>query len=228
MTPEGNGAGRLSKQEWAYGILRSRVLEGSYGPGHRLVIDAIARELEVSQMPVREAIRRLEAEGWVVYQPNQGAQVAPLHEDAWCETMTTLAVIEGFATADAAPHLRTADFKRLRALNRQMRKALDALDVTRASEHNQAFHAVIYARCPNRYLSRQAQITQERLSSLSRTTIFVYIPRRGRVSADEHDELVELLASGARARVIERFAREHKLHTVTAYEERRASAGARS
>jgi DNA-binding FadR family transcriptional regulator len=49
------------KQERTYAILRSRILDGTYGPGQRLVIDALARDLAVSPMPVREAIRRLEA-----------------------------------------------------------------------------------------------------------------------------------------------------------------------
>ena len=64
--------GETSKQERVYVVLRGRLFDGTYGPGHRLVIDALARELEVSPMPVREAIRRLEAEGLVDYQRNQG------------------------------------------------------------------------------------------------------------------------------------------------------------
>ena len=51
------------------------------------MIDALARDLDVSPMPVREAIRRLEAEGWVTYQRHQGAQVAPLDEAGWMEAL---------------------------------------------------------------------------------------------------------------------------------------------
>jgi DNA-binding GntR family transcriptional regulator len=226
MTMDSNGSGRLSKQESTYRVLRGRIVDGSYGPGHRIVIDAVARELEVSQMPVREALRRLEAEGWIVYQQNQGAQVAPLDADLWSEVMSTLAILEGFATAQAAPYLRAADITRMRAINRRMRQALDALDLARISEHNHAFHATIHARCQNDYLQRQLRVAAERLDSLRRTTIFMYIPMRGRVSADEHDQLVELITVGASSDQIERFAREHKLHTVAAYEQRRREVGA--
>lgn len=219
--------GRVSKQQWAYRVLRERILDGRYGPGHRLVIDALARELEVSQMPVREAIRRLEAEGWVVYQANYGAQVAPVDESAWAEAMTTLALLEGFATAQAAPRLTTADITDLRAINRRLRAALDELDLPAIAKHNHGFHRTMYEHCGNDYLRRQVEAAAERLDSLRRTTIFMFIPLRGRASADEHDHLIELIASGSRPSAIERYARQHKLATIKAYEQRRRQAVAR-
>ena len=131
------------KQERTYAILRSRILDGTYGPGQRLVIDALARDLAVSPMPVREAIRRLEAEGWVVYQRHQGAQVAPLDEAGWMEALSTLAVLEGYATALSAPHLTSADIEQARAINGKMQDALEALDVMAVSAHNLAFHRAL-------------------------------------------------------------------------------------
>ncbi|MGH2345150.1 MAG: hydantoinase/oxoprolinase N-terminal domain-containing protein, partial [Chloroflexota bacterium] len=68
---------QVSKHERAYQLIRSRIMAGSYRPGHRLVIDALAVELGISPVPVREAIRRLEAEGRVVYRHNRGPRVAP-------------------------------------------------------------------------------------------------------------------------------------------------------
>lgn len=74
MTSIDNG---VSKHERAYRLIRGRILDGSFPPGHRLVIDALAAELGISSVPVREAIRRLEAEGRVQYRHNAGARVAP-------------------------------------------------------------------------------------------------------------------------------------------------------
>jgi biotin operon repressor len=71
---------QVSKHERAYQLIRSRIIDGSYTPGHRLIIDALAGELGISQVPIREAIRRLEAEGRVVYRHNSGARVAPTDE----------------------------------------------------------------------------------------------------------------------------------------------------
>lgn len=210
------------KQERVYAVLRSRILQGAYGPGHRLVIDALARELEVSPMPVREAIRRLEAEGWLLYTRNQGAQVARIDARSWSEAMTALAVIEGYATALAAPHLTGQDLAWMRRANQSMQEALADFDLVGASEHNQAFHSVIHARCPNAYMRRELTAIQERLNTL-RNTIFSYIPSRGTISVTEHAELLGMLERGEEFGVLERFAREHKLHTVAAFEARRVA-----
>jgi DNA-binding GntR family transcriptional regulator len=212
-----------SKQERTYTVLKERILDGTYGPGYRLVIDAIARELEVSPMPVREAIRRLEAEGWVIYRANQGAQVAPVDTGSWKEVMVTLALLEGYATATAAPELRAADYKRLRSINKKMRGAIDRLDLMQVSRFNHEFHEVIYDRCPNTYLRRELAATNERLNTL-RATIFLYIPTRGNESAGEHEVIAELIEEGADPTRIEREARRHKLRTVEAYEARLAEA----
>jgi DNA-binding GntR family transcriptional regulator len=214
-----------SKQERTYGILRSRILDGTYGPGQRLVIDALARDLAVSPMPVREAIRRLEAEGWVVYQRHQGAQVAPLDEAGWMEALSTLAVLEGYATALSAPHLTAEDLTRAREVNERMREALEALDVMAVSDHNLAFHRTLTERCPNAYLLRELAAIQERLNTL-RSSIFVFVPTRGRVSIDEHEELVAMIERGEDPEAIERFARSHKLHTADAVRRRLAEAAA--
>ena len=100
---EMTGSTVVTKQERVYQAIRERILSGAYGPGYRVVIDALAEEFEVSGLPVREAIRRLEAEGLVIYRPNAGAQVAPADPALFDEEMTVLAVLEGYATALAAP-----------------------------------------------------------------------------------------------------------------------------
>src|SRR5689334_14895015 len=73
----------VNKQERTYTILRDRIHSGSFAPLERLNIDALARELGVSPIPVREALRRLEAEGWVRFTPNVGAVVSPVDSASW-------------------------------------------------------------------------------------------------------------------------------------------------
>jgi DNA-binding GntR family transcriptional regulator len=213
------------KQERTYAILRSRILDGTYGPGQRLVIDALARDLDVSPMPVREAIRRLEAEGWLTYQRHQGAQVAPLDETGWMEALSTLAVLEAYATALSAPHLGAVGIAQARALNGKMHDALEALDVMAVSDHNLAFHRTLTERCPNAYLRRELATIQERLNTM-RSSIFMFVPTRGRVSVDEHEELVAMIERGEDSEAIERYARSHKLHTAEAVRRRLAEAAA--
>ncbi|HEX6955448.1 MAG TPA: GntR family transcriptional regulator, partial [Agromyces sp.] len=88
-----------SKSKRAYRFVRERIDDGRYVPGYRLVLGQIARELGVSVVPVREAIRLLEAEGLVTYERNVGAQVALVKEAEYLHTMQTLALVEGYATS---------------------------------------------------------------------------------------------------------------------------------
>jgi DNA-binding GntR family transcriptional regulator len=211
-----------SKHERAYQVLRERILNGTYGPGHRLVLDSLARELEVSPVPIREAVRRLEAEGWVTYQRHVGAQVTPFNDSEWEAAMHTLALLEGYATALAAPNVRSKDLDRATDINAQMRESLKALDPQRFSSLNREFHFVFTERCENEYLSGLVRQAWDRLDVIRRS-IFLYIPLRADASVEEHDGLIALVRAGASAADIEVAAREHKLHTVNAYRASKAA-----
>lgn len=206
----------VTKQERVYQAIRERILSGAYGPGYRVVIDALAEEFAVSALPVREAIRRLEAEGLVIYRPNAGAQVAPAEPGVFDEEMTVLAVLEGFASALSAPHLTARDITELRRINDRMRAAMEQLDSLSFGRLNQEFHALINSRCPNEALVDMLRDVARRLDAIRRT-VFVQIPYRGSASVAEHGELIDLIADGADASKIEALAREHKMHTVQSF-----------
>lgn len=206
----------VTKQERVYRVVRERILSGTYGPGYRVVIDALAGEFGVSALPVREAIRRLEAEGLVIFRPNAGAHVAPADPGLFDEEMTVLAVLEGYATALAAGKLTKGDIKRLRTLTDSMVEAIERLDPLSFGRLNQEFHAVIYERCPNSALVDLLRDVARRLDAIRRT-VFVQIPYRGAESVAEHRRLISLIAGGAAPTEIEAAAREHKLNTVASF-----------
>jgi DNA-binding GntR family transcriptional regulator len=206
----------LTKQERVYREIRERILSGAYGPGYRVVIDALAEEFEVSALPVREAIRRLEAEGLVIYRPNAGAQVAPAEPGVFDEEMTVLAILEGYATALAAPELSSTDIEQLTEINARMIVAMEQMDSLTFGRLNQDFHALIHQRCPNAALVAMLHDVARRLDAIRRT-VFIQIPYRGAESVSEHRHLIELLSTGAPAEEIEAAARQHKLHTVESF-----------
>ena len=142
------------------------------------MIDALAEEFEVSGLPVREAIRRLEAEGLVIYRPNAGAQVAPADPGLFDEEMTVLAVLEGYGTALAAPCMDDEAIARLREINDEMAAAMAELDSLRFGRLNQEFHGLIYEYCPNSALVGMLSDVARRLDAIRRT-VFVQIPYRG-------------------------------------------------
>jgi DNA-binding GntR family transcriptional regulator len=205
----------VNKQERTYTVLRDRIHSGAFAPRARLNIDALARELGVSAIPVREALRRLEAEGWVKFQPNVGAIVAPVDTTAWEQQMVAVAVLEGAATADAAAHLKPSDLTKARQLAAEMEQVAAEGDLARFSRLNRRLHATIIARCANNYLLELLEQTNQRLDRI-RDTMFTYLPDRSTAAISEHQRLIELLEGGDTVE-IERYARWHKLQTVEAY-----------
>ncbi|MER6796921.1 GntR family transcriptional regulator, partial [Amycolatopsis mediterranei] len=95
----------VTKSQLAYETIKARILAGRYGPGYRLVLDQIGRELDVSAVPVREALRRLEAEELIEFERNVGARVVATDPVAYQHAMQTVAIVEGAATGLAAPLL---------------------------------------------------------------------------------------------------------------------------
>ena len=130
------------------------------------MIGSLATELGVSALPVREAIRRLEAEGLVVFRPNAGAHVAPADPVVFDEEMTVLAVLEGYATGLAAPFLGEEDVARLAAITDAMEAAVERLDTLELGRLNQDFHGVIYERCPNAALVELLRDVARRLDAI--------------------------------------------------------------
>jgi DNA-binding GntR family transcriptional regulator len=214
-----------SKSQRAYRFLRERIDDGRYVPGHRLVLGQIAGELDVSVVPVREAIRRLEAEGFVTFERNVGAQVALLEETEYLHTMQTLALVEGAATGLSAPHLTPHHMRRAREINERMRRTLDDFDPHRFTELNLEFHTSLFEECPNPHILDLVHRGWNRMRML-RDSSFSFVPGRARDSVAEHDHLVELIEEGADPLEIELAARAHRtatLDAVLAYQARRTA-----
>lgn len=206
---------QLSKSEQAYQALRERIDSGQYVPGFRLVLAPIAAELGVSVVPVREAIRRLEAEGLVTFERNVGAQVALIQDTEYLYTMETLALIEGYATALVAQTITPAQIERACAINQTMRETLEAFDPQSFTELNLEFHSVLFEDCPNLHILDLVHRGWNRLKVL-RNSSFSFVPGRAQESVDEHERLLGLIERGAPLPEIEHVAREHRLATLRA------------
>ena len=222
----GSTSGAMSKSQRAYAYLRERIEDGRFVPGYRLVLAQLAGELDMSVVPVREAIRRLEAEGLVTFERNVGAQVALLKETEYQHTMETLALVEGFATALSAPHLSAAQLDAARAVNARMRDCLADFDPHRFTELNLEFHAVLFEPCPNPHVLDLVHRGWRRMTVL-RDSSFSFVPGRARESVAEHDGILDLIdglqAGRTEALDVELAARHHRTNTLDAVLARQAS-----
>ena len=203
----------LSKSERAYILIKTKITDGTFGPGYRLVLGAIAKELDISVVPVREAIRRLEAEGLVTFTTNVGAQVVATDAREYQFTMETLSLVEGMATAMAAPNVKASDIALARKINAEMRECLEHFEPTRFTELNHEFHAVIFEHCANLHILDLVHRGWNRLSTI-RESSFIYVPGRAKESVDEHEHLLDLIEAQADPIEIELAARNHRLSTL--------------
>lgn len=207
--------GMPTKAEQAFQILKERIMDGTYSPGHRLVIDQLVREHGISSVPFRESLRRLEAEGWVQIVPNVGALVQTFDTDAWQKGLSLVARLGGYATALSAPNLTVEDLDIARDLNRQMKEALATFDPARFGELNRAFHQLLASKSGDPRLTGMVEHEWARLE-LIRKSAFWYAPGRAHAALAEHDAIVDLIAGGAPADEIEEAAKRHELNTVEA------------
>ena len=205
-----------SKSEQAYRAVKARIVEGTFTPGYRLVLGAIAKDLGFSVVPVREAIRRLEAEGLVTFERNVGATVAGIDPTEYLYTMQTLSIVEGAATALSAPLIDSQSIARARAVNQEMRECLEHFDPVRFTQLNQDFHSVLFEHCPNPHILDLVHRGWNRLAAL-RSSTFRFVPGRARDSVEEHENLLHLIETGADADDIEKAARRHRTATLDAY-----------
>lgn len=213
-----------SKAQRTYEVIRSRIADGTYRPGHRLVLGSLAKELEVSPVPVREAVRLLQAEGLVHFERNVGATVAAIDPVEYQHTMQMLAIVEGAATALAAPHLSADDVERAVEINDRMRALLARFDPVAFTRLNHEFHETLYAPCPNPQLTDLVRRGWTRLQAIREST-FSFVPGRAEASVVEHDQLLDLIRTGAGAEWIEHRARTHRTATIDAFLNRSADHG---
>ena len=212
-------SGSPLKSELAYQSIRERILDGTYPSGHRLVLGLVASELAVSPVPVREAIRRLEAEGLVHVRRNAGAKVASVDATEYRQVIEVLALLEASATALAAGRLAEDDLSRARALNDRMRSSLDREHLADFLEANRAFHELLWRPCPNAHLTRFIDREWRRMMAI-RPTGFRFAPFRAEAAVRDHDELLALIVKGASPSRIEALCRRHRL-TLPAEQEGR-------
>ncbi|TPJ42968.1 GntR family transcriptional regulator [Mesorhizobium sp. B2-6-5] len=125
-------------------VLADRIISGAIEPGARLRQDHVAEEFNTSHVPVREAFRRLEAQGLAVSEPRRGVRVAAFDLGEVKEVAEMRAALEVLALRHAAPHLTSAILDRAEEATKAGDKSRD---VRSWEEANRAFHRLILAPC---------------------------------------------------------------------------------
>ena len=145
---------RTSLADGAYATLLEAIVTGTLAPGARIRDADLAAQLQISRMPVREALKRLESEGLVETVPNRETRVAPIRAERAAQAFPVVAALQALATRLGVPALSAEDDERMESLDRERARALREGDVIAAIELDDAFHGVVLAAARNDELVR--------------------------------------------------------------------------
>lgn len=183
--------------ERAYLAIRERVLSGEYPAGSRLPEEELAEAVGVSRTPVREALRRLNAEGIVEFAPNRGAHVATWSAHDLNEIFGLRALLEGYGAGVAATKIDRAELEELEALADHMegivRQGIDGR-YDEMAVANARFHRLVIEAARNRRLA--ALVGNVVQLPLQHRTLREYSEDRMSRSMRQHRELIDALAAG--------------------------------
>lgn len=202
-----------TKSRLAYDAIKKSVTNGVYLPGQKIGISEVARQLNTSDIPVREAMQRLEAEGFLEYTPHVGFRVTRPAFDKYTDLYDVRQLLEGEAAAKAARNITPEWLAELKRLHEEMRAAAKVGDYAAFSELNRTFHGVIFAASRNSVLVRQI----EQVGAIYPRThaIFVMFPQRTSSAQREHAEIIKNLEKkdpdGARRAYLEHMAKGYEL-----------------
>jgi len=138
----------LKTHQWVYQLLRNNLLCGRIEPGIALTIRGLAQILEVSPMPVREALHRLACEGAVEVKNNRRVIVPAMTSEKFRELSDLRILLETHAAEGALPYINEADIDAREQIDARIDEAIDSHNVDYISLHNQAFHRHLYQANP--------------------------------------------------------------------------------
>ena len=178
-------------RELVLDAIRGAIMNGTLQPRERLMEIQMAEELGVSRTPIREALRKLELEGFIVMVPRKGAYVSDLSFKDIADVFEIRAALEGLAAGLAAERITEEELERMERLLVEKQEAITQDDIGKLVEVDTKFHELMYQASRNVRLGSiisnlREQIQRFRLTSLS-------YPGRNKLSLEEHKKIVEAI-----------------------------------
>lgn len=179
----------------AYAAIRASIVDGSFAPGEQIVESQVARQMQISQAPVRDALRKLSHEGLVTVVPRRGTFVTEISNEEAADARVVRQALESLAARLIAGHLDSDFAKRLRGIVNEMRKAARKHDIAAFRIHDADFHRTIIEASGNVMLPKVWFLLEQSMYSLQ----VVSSPRNTdeyEAIAEVHESLIEVLEAG--------------------------------
>ncbi|MBA4423245.1 MAG: GntR family transcriptional regulator [Syntrophus sp. (in: bacteria)] len=202
-----------TKNVAVYNKLRQGIIKGKLKPGQKVVMAELAKVFGMSETPVREAIRRLESEGYIDFTPHMGAIVTKIDEGELVEIYLIRIALEELATRLAGPHIVDKDIDFLNRKNHEMEAAIQQGRYENLAAMNKAFHLRIYKAAP---FPRLYKMICDLWDTFERwPSVFSYVPERAAAAVEEHKRIIEALRAGDTDQA-DRLIKEQKERTMEA------------
>ncbi len=177
----------ITKLDLAEQVLIEAISSGKIAPGEQLRQVELADRLGISATPVREALRRLEAQGLVVREPHRGVRVVEVEPEGMAELYVIRGSLEGLAVEHAVPNLGAKDLKNLESLHERLVLARGRGEVKSLRKLNFEFHTALYRRSG---LPRLNRIIDSLWPQFPWDSMWA-VPGRAESSEQEHAQILE-------------------------------------
>lgn len=187
-----NGINKTVLSDQVKQYILDAIERGELRPGERLVESQLARQLRISQAPVREAIRDLVSSGFLEREPHKGTMVRLLTDKDMQEIYSVRAVLDALAAEEATPRITDEDLQELQRTVEKMLQMAQAGDYLAAARYDWQFHIQIVALSGNSLLRRiydNLQLGQYILITMRRSSISL------EQLAARHQVVIEALAT---------------------------------
>src|SRR5690554_5430838 len=179
-------------REIVFETLRDAIINQVLRPGERLMEIQLAEEMGVSRTPVREAIRKLELEGFVVMLPRRGAYVAGISMKDILEVFEVRAALEALAAGLAAERITEEELEEMERQLVKEAEETEANNLRSIVEIDTTFHDLLYKAARNERLIHFVNLLQEQLHRFRSASLAR--PGRSKTALDEHRKIIEALA----------------------------------
>jgi len=179
-------------REIVFETMREAIIKGQLKPAERLMEVQLAEEMGVSRTPVREAIRKLELEGFVVMVPRKGAYVAGISTRDITEVFEIRAALESVASGLAAERITEEELEELERLLVKVAECAKKGDVDKVIKYDTDFHDCLYKASRNNRLVQIISNLREQIQRFRKTSLAS--PGRLKDTLKEHQRIVEAIS----------------------------------
>ena len=198
----------LTKNDKVYYSIKEEIVNGYLYPGERLVASQLAQKYNVSPMPVREALKRLQQDGLIEFVPHVGARVVQVDCRKFEEIVNVRIVLEPLAAKLATDRLKDEQIEKLQKLLDVMKKCITDRNIKQYTLLNNKFHDYIYKNCGNETLYDIIKSLMEK-SEYSKSIFFRDVSRIEK-SFNEHLECFKHIKNRNSEKVYDSF-KDHKV-----------------